>query len=247
MPPERGRGDDVDRSERLARLHGERAAKAFGPGRILEHEHLLQEHRRVQPGRQDEMAGRAARPRRETRQAPDPRLGSSSSCPLLAGRRSPRQDDAALGRADPRGADRCRQPQPNPSKPRPLGAEPDATAPDGTAVRLLLSLRGGSMAHFELPAGAVSHAVTHRTVEEIWFVTSGRGSIWRRQDGLERIEALEPWRVAHHPARNGVSVSRRGRTRRSPSSRSPCPLGPGMDEALPVAGPWAPTVAAGPA
>ena len=59
-------------------------------------------------------------------------------------------------------------------------------------MRLLLSLRGGSMAHFELPASAVSHAVTHRTVEEIWFVLGGRGSIWRRQDGQERIDALAP-------------------------------------------------------
>jgi mannose-6-phosphate isomerase-like protein (cupin superfamily) len=73
-----------------------------------------------------------------------------------------------------------------------LGAAIDATAPDGTAVRLLLSLAGGSMAHFELPAGGVSHAVTHRTVEEIWFVLSGRGSIWRRQDGVERIDPLSP-------------------------------------------------------
>ena len=59
-------------------------------------------------------------------------------------------------------------------------------------MRLLLSLAGGSMAHFELPAGAVSHAVTHRTVEEIWFVVSGRGSIWRRQEGVERIDPLAP-------------------------------------------------------
>ena len=62
---------------------------------------------------------------------------------------------------------------------KPLGAEIDATAPDGTAVRLLMSLRGGSMAHFELPAGAVSHAVAHRSVEEIWYVFSGKGEIWR--------------------------------------------------------------------
>ena len=73
-----------------------------------------------------------------------------------------------------------------------LGAAVDAVAPDGTAVRLLLSLAGGSMAHFELPAAAVSHAVTHRTVEEIWFVLTGRGSIWRRQDGLERTDPLAP-------------------------------------------------------
>ncbi len=92
-----------------------------------------------------------------------------------------------------------------------LGAGVDAIAPDGTAVRLLLSLAGGSMAHFELPAGAVSHAVTHRTVEEIWFVVSGRGSIWRRQEGVERIDPLAPGDGADHSARNGVSVSRRGR------------------------------------
>src|SRR5690242_21126204 len=73
-----------------------------------------------------------------------------------------------------------------------LGAGVDAIAPDGTAVRLLLSLAGGSLAHFELPAGAVSRGVSHRTVEEIWFVVGGRGAIWRSQDGVERIDALEP-------------------------------------------------------
>ena len=46
-----------------------------------------------------------------------------------------------------------------------LSKEPDAVAPDGTAVRLLTALKGGSFAQFELPAGAVSHAVAHRTVE----------------------------------------------------------------------------------
>ena len=39
---------------------------------------------------------RARQPRRETRQAPDSRLGSSSSCRLLAGRRPPRQDGRRL-------------------------------------------------------------------------------------------------------------------------------------------------------
>src|SRR5271168_4796351 len=75
---------------------------------------------------------------------------------------------------------------------KPLGEAVDATAPDGTAVRLLLSLAGGSMIHFELHAGAVSHAVAHRTVEEIWFVVSGRGSIWRHQNGVESIVPLAP-------------------------------------------------------
>ena len=127
-----------------------------------------------------------------------------------------------------------------------LGAAPDATAPDGTAVRLLLSLRGGSMAHFELPAGAVSHPVTHRTVEEIWFIVSGRGSIWRRQDGLERIEALGPGMSLSIPLGTAFQF------RAEPGEplffvAITMPPWPGVGEALPVPGPWAPTVAAGPA
>jgi hypothetical protein len=41
----------------LAGFLGQRSAQAFCASRILEHEHLLQKHRRVQPRRQDEMAG----------------------------------------------------------------------------------------------------------------------------------------------------------------------------------------------
>ena len=87
----------------------------------------------------------------------------------------------------------------------------DATAPDGTAVRLLLSLEGGSMAHFELPAGAVSHAVTHRTVEEIWFV------VWRKgrhsaAKGTSNPSIHSGLGRADHPARPlRVSVSRPSR------------------------------------
>jgi mannose-6-phosphate isomerase-like protein (cupin superfamily) len=125
-----------------------------------------------------------------------------------------------------------------------LGAAIDAVAPDGTAARMLLSLAGGSMAHFELPAGAVSHAVTHRTVEEIWFVLNGRGSIWRRQAGLERIDPLAPGTSLTIPlgtafqfcADAGLPLAFVAIT---------MPPWPGTDEALPATGPWTPTVAAG--
>jgi mannose-6-phosphate isomerase-like protein (cupin superfamily) len=125
-----------------------------------------------------------------------------------------------------------------------LGAAIDATAPDGTAVRLLLSLAGGSMAHFELPAGAVSHAVTHRTVEEIWFVLSGRGSIWRGQDGVERIDPLSPGTSLTIP----LGTAFQFRTEAGSALAFVAitmPPWPGMDEAVPVLGPWAPTIAAG--
>jgi mannose-6-phosphate isomerase-like protein (cupin superfamily) len=131
-----------------------------------------------------------------------------------------------------------------PFETKPLGSAPDATAPDGTAVRLLLSLHGGSMAHFELPAGAVSHAVTHRTVEEIWFVLSGRGTVWRRQDGNERIEALLPGISLTIPL--GTSFQFRAEPGAELSFMAiTMPPWPGMDEALPACGPWTPTVAAG--
>jgi mannose-6-phosphate isomerase-like protein (cupin superfamily) len=125
-----------------------------------------------------------------------------------------------------------------------LGASVDAVAPDGTAVRLLLSLGGGSMAHFELPAGAVSHAVAHRTVEEIWFVVSGRGSIWRRQDGRERTDPLAPGTSLTIPL--GTAFQFRAEAG-SPLAfvAITMPPWPGMDEALPALGPWAPTVTLG--
>src|SRR5271167_5256390 len=73
-----------------------------------------------------------------------------------------------------------------------LAEKHDAIAPDGTAVRLLASLAGGSFAHFELPPGAVSHAVTHRTVEEIWYFVAGVGQLWRRQGETESVVDVRP-------------------------------------------------------
>jgi mannose-6-phosphate isomerase-like protein (cupin superfamily) len=68
---------------------------------------------------------------------------------------------------------------------RQLATAPDAIAPDGSEVRLLASLARGSMAHFMLPPGAVTRAVAHRTVEEVWFFVGGRGRVWRRLGGEE--------------------------------------------------------------
>ncbi len=75
---------------------------------------------------------------------------------------------------------------------RRLPATKDAVAPDGSDVRILLELDGGSMAHFELAPGRTSAAVAHRTVEEIWYVVRGQGEMWRKQGGREEVAALEP-------------------------------------------------------
>ena len=74
---------------------------------------------------------------------------------------------------------------------RPGGAA-DAMAPDGSQVRPLAALKGGSFAHFTLAAGAVSDAVRHKSVEEIWWFVSGTGALWRSLGGHERIEAVKP-------------------------------------------------------
>ena len=75
---------------------------------------------------------------------------------------------------------------------KPLPNRPDAIAPDGSGVRLLLSLKGGSMAHFELAEGKVSRPVAHRTVDEIWYFLEGLGVMWRRfgeREETVRVEA----------------------------------------------------------
>ena len=57
------------------------------------------------------------------------------------------------------------------------------TAPDGSAVHLLLDGRHGatrcSMVEVSIPAGAVSRPVRHRTVAEVWYVLDGAGAVWR--------------------------------------------------------------------
>jgi mannose-6-phosphate isomerase-like protein (cupin superfamily) len=126
-----------------------------------------------------------------------------------------------------------------------LSANPDVTAPDGSAVRILLGLRGGGLAHFELPPDEVSIAVHHRTVEEIWYVVGGTGLMWR-SDGTRSAEV---------ELTTGTCVTIPVGTTFQLRSLGPEPLAaigitmppwPGDGEAVRSAGPWEPTVAAGP-
>jgi mannose-6-phosphate isomerase-like protein (cupin superfamily) len=68
----------------------------------------------------------------------------------------------------------------------------DDIAPDGSNVRILLGLPRGSMAHFELAPADTSTAVTHRTVEEIWYFLAGRGEMWRKLNAHEEVVSIEP-------------------------------------------------------
>lgn len=123
-----------------------------------------------------------------------------------------------------------------------LPASPDAIAPDGSAVRILLGLAGGGMAHFELAAGETSKAVTHRTVEEIWFVLSGGGEMWRRQETREEVVALEAGVCLTIPL--GAHFQFRA-SNQGPLSvvAVTMPPWPGETEAVPVEGKWQPNLA----
>jgi mannose-6-phosphate isomerase-like protein (cupin superfamily) len=123
-----------------------------------------------------------------------------------------------------------------------LGAKPDATAPDGTLVRLLPELAGGSLAHFELPAGAVSHAVAHRTVEEIWYFLSGRGQMWRRVGADESLVEVEAGVSLTIPLGTAFQFRAIGEAPLTFLAIT-MPPWPGAQEADRVEGLWAATVA----
>jgi mannose-6-phosphate isomerase-like protein (cupin superfamily) len=113
-------------------------------------------------------------------------------------------------------------------------------APDGSDVRVLLGLTSGSMAHFELAAGKTSSAITHRTIEEIWFVLSGRGEMWRKQGQREEIVTLKPGTCLTIPL--GTHFQFRASSNESVSAVGiTIPPWPGEGEAVPVIGPWQPT------
>jgi mannose-6-phosphate isomerase-like protein (cupin superfamily) len=74
-----------------------------------------------------------------------------------------------------------------------LAEAAEVTAPDGSAVRPLCALPGvASFAHFELAPSQVSQAVSHATVQEIWYVIAGAGQMWRADGSTESVEELAP-------------------------------------------------------
>jgi mannose-6-phosphate isomerase-like protein (cupin superfamily) len=124
---------------------------------------------------------------------------------------------------------------------RRLPLERDVVAPDGSDVRLLLSLTRGSMAHFELAPGLTSRAVAHRTVEEIWFFLTGRGEMWRRQEGqADTVVTVEPGVCLTIPTGTHFQFRCLGAEPLSAVGVT-MPPWPGEQEAAIVQGRWEPT------
>ena len=116
-----------------------------------------------------------------------------------------------------------------------LPDRPDEIAPDGSEVRVLQRLAGGSMIQFRMPAGRTSRAVAHRTVEEIWYVAEGRAELWRKLERQEEIVELKAGTCVTLPC--GTHFQFRVTTDLVVVAIT-IPPWPGNDEAYGVAGPW---------
>jgi mannose-6-phosphate isomerase-like protein (cupin superfamily) len=119
-----------------------------------------------------------------------------------------------------------------------LPGECDALAPDGSCVRVLLRLAGGSMAHFELGAGRVSRPVAHHRVDEIWYILRGRGEMWRRQGVRQETVPLAAGTCLSIPSGTHFQF-RSSRDGPLTAVAVTMPPWPGDGEAYEVSGKWA--------
>ena len=93
------------------------------------------------------------------------------------------------------------------------------------------------MAQFTLPPGAISKAVAHLTVEELWLILRGQGRMWRKLEKTEETVEL----------RAGVSIAipvgasfqfRNDGAEPLEAVGVTMPPWPGMEEAYAVKGKW---------
>jgi mannose-6-phosphate isomerase-like protein (cupin superfamily) len=123
-------------------------------------------------------------------------------------------------------------------------AEPDALAPDGSEIRLVGEVRGASLVDCVLRPGQTTHAVRHRSVEEVWYCLAGVGELWRaRDDQVEQAPAGDV--VALEPG-VGVTIPLGVRFQFRCTSAdalelviATAPPWPSSDEAVPCVGAWA--------
>ena len=122
-----------------------------------------------------------------------------------------------------------------------LHSAPLVRAPDGSDIRILPAVDGASMSHASLPPRAITQAVYHRTVEELWYCIAGRGRLWRSLDGDESTIELEPGASANIPLGTRFQFRNDGD---GPLEIiiATAPPWPGDGEAARCDGPWEPAI-----
>lgn len=153
--------------------------------------------------------------------------------------------EAAEGYWQPDGSESRRRPRIGPItswQRQDLPLKPDDLAPDGSEIRLLLDCLEGGVCQCTLAPGATSSAVRHATVDEVWYVLSGHGEIWRSQNEDSEVVTARAGTCLTIPV--GVSFQFRS------IGASPVeiligtfPRWPGPAEAVPVSGRWITTFA----
>lgn len=113
-------------------------------------------------------------------------------------------------------------------------------SPLGAFIRYLQDGPHGTMIHSTVPPGMVGRACHFRSIDEYWFVLSGRGEVWRRaRDGAESITELRPGVSVDIPL---GTVFQYRCTGGEPLAFicTALPPWPGDEEAVLVDGPWEP-------
>jgi mannose-6-phosphate isomerase-like protein (cupin superfamily) len=120
-----------------------------------------------------------------------------------------------------------------------IGERYDVLAPDGSEIRTLVQVDGGSMVHCALRPDQVTQAVRHRTVEEVWYCLAGKGELWRKSEEHEEVVEVEPGVALSIPL--GTAFQFRA-TGDQPFELliATMPPWPGAEEAVAVDGRWWP-------
>lgn len=113
-------------------------------------------------------------------------------------------------------------------------------SPLGAYIRFLLDGPHGNMIHSTVPPGMVGHACHFRSIDEYWYVLSGRGDLWRRgPDGTETVTGLRPGVGVDIPLGTAFQYRCRGGEPLTFTCTG-LPPWPGDDEAVLIDGPWTP-------
>jgi mannose-6-phosphate isomerase-like protein (cupin superfamily) len=82
----------------------------------------------------------------------------------------------------------------------------DYLAPDGSEMRLLTTKKdvaGGDLAHCTLPSGKTTIDVKHKSVHELWYITSGAREIWLSDGNTEKVHSVKTGSAISIPAGTG--------------------------------------------
>ena len=116
-----------------------------------------------------------------------------------------------------------------------LPRQRDYVGPNGSEVRLLAASSAGGLSHVTLDSLRCSLGVRHCTVEELWFVVTGEGELWRAFGKLERIDTIRAGDSLRLAA--GVRYQFRAFVALKLIVAT-MPTWPGPDEAVETEGPW---------